>query len=328
MTKALRWGLLSTANINRAIILPLHQSSRSQLQAVASRSEETAQAYAGKWHIPRAHGSYEALLNDPEIDVIYNPLPNHLHAEWTVKALRAGKHVLCEKPLTLSLPEMESILEAAQSTGRIAAEAFMYRHHPKTLQAQRLLADGRIGRPRLLRGTFSSTFSRPDDYRWNPEQGGGALWDIGCYPLSYMRALLGQEPLEVFGWRTDGPTGVDVAFSGLLRFAQDIHAQFDCHFAAAYRTQLEVVGSEGIMTIPNPFVPGSGEEIHLRRSNNDTPEIIRVEDADPYLGEVQDMEACILDGATPRISLQDSLGNLRAILALFESARTGRPVLL
>lgn len=328
MTKILNWGLLSTANINRALIPPLQKSDRSQLQAVASRSLEAAQAYASQWNIPRAYGSYDALLAAPEVDVIYNPLPNHLHAEWTVKALRAGKHVLCEKPLTLSLPEMDSIAEAALSTGKVVAEAFMYRHHPKTLKARQLLDVGQIGEPRLLRGTFSATFSRPNDYRWNPEQGGGALWDIGCYPLSYMRALLGQEPLEVFGWREDGPTGIDIAFSGLLRFASGVQAQFDCHFAAAYRTQVEVVGTEGILTIPNPFVPGTGEEIHLRRSNNDAPKIIRVEDADPYLGEVQDMEACILDGASPRVSLQDSRGNLRVILALFESARTGRPVLL
>ncbi|MGZ9165873.1 MAG: Gfo/Idh/MocA family protein, partial [Anaerolineales bacterium] len=155
----LRWGLLSTAQINRALIKPLRASDRNQLLAVASRSMEQAESYARKWDIPRAHGSYEALLADPEVDVIYNPLPNHMHAEWTIKALHAGKHVLCEKPLVLTLQEADDIARAAKETGNIVAEAFMYRHHPKTLKVKEIVDSGVLGELQIIRGLFAATFN-------------------------------------------------------------------------------------------------------------------------------------------------------------------------
>ncbi len=159
-TKVLNWGLLSTARINRSLIPPLRASKRNHLLAVASRSQESADAYAKEWKIPRAHGSYEALLADPEIDVIYNPLPNHLHAEWTIKAIEAGKHVLCEKPLALSVDDVDAIAAAAQKHGRVVAEAFMYRHHPQTLKVQELVQSGSLGTLKLLRGSFSFVLDR------------------------------------------------------------------------------------------------------------------------------------------------------------------------
>ena len=152
--KTLHWGLLSTARINRALIPPLRVSKRNQLLAVGSRSQESADAYAREWKIPRAHGSYEALLSDPEIDVIYNPLPNHLHAAWTIKAVEAGKHVLCEKPLALSVEEVDAIQSAARNHGCVVAEAFMYRHHPQTLKVQEMVKSGSLGTLKLIRGSF------------------------------------------------------------------------------------------------------------------------------------------------------------------------------
>jgi D-xylose 1-dehydrogenase (NADP+, D-xylono-1,5-lactone-forming) len=213
MTQILRWGILSTARINKALIPPLQSSKRNKLLAVASRSQDKADAYARAKKIKRAYGSYEALLADPEIDVIYNPLPNHLHAEWTIKAVEAGKHVLCEKPLALSLDEVDAIAAAADKHGKIVAEAFAYRAHPQTLKVKEIVDSGKLGKIKMVHGSFTFVMTNPDDYRWKPEMGGGGLWDIGCYPLSYTRTVLGAEPLEVFGWQGTAPTGVDASKS-------------------------------------------------------------------------------------------------------------------
>jgi xylose dehydrogenase (NAD/NADP) len=190
-TKTLRWGLLSTARINRALIPPLQASKRSQLCAVASRSQAKADEFASQCGIPRTHNSYEALLADPEIDVIYIPLPNSLHAEWTIRAVEAGKHVLCEKPLAVSTAEVDAIIAAAQAHGKIVAEAFMYRHHPQTLKIKALVDSGAIGELRMVRGAFTFNINRPDDVRLDPQLGGGSIWDVGCYPLSFTRYVVG-----------------------------------------------------------------------------------------------------------------------------------------
>ena len=175
MDKRLNWGLLSTAKINRALIKPLNASKRTRLLAVASRSISSAEAYAREWNIPRAHGSYEALLADPEIDVIYNSLPNHLHAEWTIKALRAGKHVLCEKPFALTLAEVDAMSQAAHETGKVLAEAFMYLHHAQTLKIKEIVESGVLGKLQLIKGAFTFTLTREGNYRWMEEMGGGSI---------------------------------------------------------------------------------------------------------------------------------------------------------
>src|SRR5512133_1849587 len=212
MEKQLNWGVLSTARINRALIKPLTASKRTRLLAVASRSLSSAESYAREWKIPRAHGSYEALLADPEIDVIYNSLPNHLHAEWTIKALHAGKHVLCEKPIALTLAEVDAMTQAAKETGKVLAEAFMYRHHPQTLKAKEIVDSGALGELQLIRGAFTFTLTREGDIRSKKETGGGSIWDIGCYPISYARMIVGAEPVEVFGWQVTSAGGVDDSF--------------------------------------------------------------------------------------------------------------------
>ena len=322
----LRWGLLSTARINRALIPPLRASPRNELAAVASRSQAAADAYAQEWGIPRALGSYQALIDDPGIDVIYNPLPNHLHAEWSIRALRAGKHVLCEKPLALTLEDVDRMAAASRETGRTLAEAFMYRHHPQTLKARELARDGAIGRLQLIKGAFTFTLKKPDDYRLRPEMGGGSLWDVGCYPVSYARLVAEAEPLEVFGWQTLSPTGIDETFTGQMRFPDGVQAQFDCGFTSPYRTSIEIVGSEGAITVPEPFKPGAPGRLSLMRGEG--TETIEVDGQELYSGEVEDMADAVLLGKPPRVSLADSRGNAAAILALLESARTGRPVLV
>ncbi len=325
-SKALNWGLLSTARINRSLISPLRASKRNHLLAVASRSQESADAYAAQWKIPRAYGSYEALLSDPEIDVIYNSLPNHLHAAWTIKAVEAGKHVLCEKPLALSVDEVDAIAAAAQKHGRVVAEAFMYRHHPQTLKVQELVQGGSLGTLKLLRGSFSFELNREGDVRLDPAMGGGSIWDVGCYPISYMRTLVGAEPLEVFGWQVTGPTGIDDTFLGQMRFAGDVYAQFDSSFVIPFHTYMEIVGSEATLIVPSPFKPGLNEKIFLvREGKTDT---LKIKGQELYLGEVEDMADAVLLGKPPRISLADSRANVATIKALLESARTNGSIKL
>ncbi len=190
--KILNWGLLSTANINRALIPPLQVSKRNHLLAVGSRSQDSAEKYAKQWKIERAHGSYEAMLADPDIEVIYNSLPNHMHAEWTIKAVEAGKHVLCEKPIALSVEEVDAMQAAARKHGRVVAEAFMYRHHPQTLKVQQLVKSGSLGTLKLIRASFGFFLDRAEDIRIQPEMGGGSIWDVGCYPISYARIVAGE----------------------------------------------------------------------------------------------------------------------------------------
>ena len=322
--KVLNWGILSTARINRALIPPLQVSKRNHLLAVASRSQETADKYAREKKIQRAYGSYEALLADPEIEVIYNPLPNHLHAECTFKAVEAGKHVLCEKPLALSVDEVDTVKAASHKHGRVVAEAFMYRHHPLTLKVQEMVKDGSLGALKLVHGSFSFILSHEGDVRLYPEMGGGSIWDVGCYPISYTRTILGEEPLEVFGWQVTGQTGIDDTFVGQMRFKEDVLAQFDSSFVIPFHAFMEIVGSEGTLSIPHPFKPGENETVYLTRGEK--TETIKVKGQELYIGEVEDMADAVLLGKDTRVSLDDSRANVAVISALLESAHTGRPI--
>ena len=324
MNRTLNWGLLSTAHINHALIRPIRSSARSQLLAVASRNQPSAEAFARRNKIPRSYGSYEQLLADPEIDIVYNPLPNNLHAQWTINALRSGKHVLCEKPLALTLEDVDAVRLAARESGRLAVEAFMYRHHPQTLQVKQLVEDGAFGRLQLIKGSFTFMLDRPGNYRLVKEMGGGSLWDVGCYPVSYARFLTGAQPIEVFGRQVLGADGVDLSFFGMMRFPGDIFAQFDCGFASPFRASMEIIGSDATLNITVPFKPGRREKIYLTRGGR--VETIKINGQDLYLGEVEDLCDAIQSGTTPRLSLEDSRATTAAILALLESANAGRPI--
>ncbi len=324
--KKLRWGLLSTARINRSVIPPIRGSVRSELHAVASRDVVKAKEYAREWHIPHACGTYEELLARADIDAIYNPLPNHLHAEWSIRAAEAGKHVLCEKPLALTLDEVDRMMAAAKQNNVVIAEAFMYKHHPQTLKVLELLEQEAIGELLLVKGAFTFDLTRPDDVRWVPEWGGGSIWDVGCYPISFTRLVARAEPAEVFGWQVSSSTGVDVVFSGQMRFAGGLLAQFDCGFRAPYRTAIEIVGTKGAIELGSPFKPAGGEWIKIKRG--DRVDKIRSPEYELYRGEIEDMEGAVLDGQPPRISLESSRANVATILALLESARGGQVVRL
>jgi xylose dehydrogenase (NAD/NADP) len=318
-----RWGLLSTARINRAIIPPIQASDRHELAAVASRDRDRGEAYAREWGIPRVHDSYETLIDDPDIDAIYNPLPNALHAAWTIRAARAGKHVLCEKPLATTVADVDAIAREAKAAGVVVTEAFMYRHHPQTLRLKALVDERAIGKLRLIRSAFTFPLTRTGDVRWEPALGGGSLWDVGCYPVSIARLLAGAEPQEVFGRSRQGKEDVDEAFTGQITLGEVV-AQFDAGFRAPLRTHLEVVGTDGVITASAPFKPGP--DARLVVSRGEATDIVEVENQPLYIGELDDLADAATLGRAPRVTLADSRGNVATIVALYESARTGRPV--
>ena len=325
--RKLRWGLLSTARINRALLPPLRSSARNELTAVASRDLDRAQAYANERNIPRVFGSYEAMLADPDVDVIYNPLPNSMHTEWTIKAAQAGKHVLCEKPLANTVEEVDEITEAAKKAGVVVMEAFMYRHHPQTLKVKELVDEGAIGKLQLIRGsfTFKMPADRENDVRLNASLGGGSIWDVGCYPISYARLIADAEPIEVFGWQITGAnSSVDESFFGQMRFPNNVYAQFDCGFRTPQRTNMELVGDQGNIIVKLPFTPKLNEEIIV--TDDDEKRIITIPGEDLYLGEVENMADAILEGTAIRMSLTDSRNDVATIQALLRSAHEGKPV--
>ncbi len=332
MPEKIRWGILSTARINRSLIPPIRQSERSELVAVASRNLEKAQAYAQQWEIPVAYGSYEALLADPTIDAVYISLPNSLHCEWTVKAAAAGKHVLCEKPLVPTLAELDQIEAAAKANGVTVFEAFMYLHHPQTRALQTLVRDGKVGKVQLINSWFSFYLppEQSSNIRLNPELAGGSLWDVGVYPNSMVIALLGAAPVEVWAQQTIGETGVEVTLIGQMRFADGAAAQIASSFRMPFRWGTEIIGDAGILTVPSPWKPGAdGTATHVIFTPRDgEPETLTFPAINPYLCEVQAMEACILDGAAPVVPLSMSRDFLRSVLALYQSAESGKLVKL
>jgi len=294
--------------------------------AVASRDPARAAAYAHEWGIPRSFGRYEEMLADDEIDVVYNPLPNGLHAEWTIRAARAGKHVLCEKPLAITVEEVDAIAEAARQAGVVIAEGLMYRHHTLTREVKAMVERGTLGELRVVRGCFTFPLTREADVRLDPTLGGGCLWDLGVYPISYARLMTGTEPLEAFGWQTLGPTGVDVDFAAQLRFPANVVLQCDTGFRAAFRRDVEIVGSEASLFVPNPFKPGPSEPVHLVRGEDRQTIQVAGSEAHLYLGEVEDLADAVLLARKPAVSLADSRGTVAAVVALLASAREGRPV--
>jgi predicted dehydrogenase len=322
--KKLRWGLLSTAHINRSVIPAIRHSPRSELVAVASRKQRTGEEYAKEWNIPRSYGSYEALLDDPDINVIYISLPNHLHAEWSVKCAAAGKHVLCEKPLALSTREVDRIIAATREHRVVIAEAFMYRHHPQTLKVLELLKQHVIGDILVVKGTFTFHLTRPGDVRLRPEMGGGSIWDVGCYPVGYTRLIAGAEPVEVSGWQVHGPSGVDEVFVGQMRFANGLLAQIESGFRSPFRTSMEIIGTAGTILLKKPFKPADDNWIEIKY--DDRAETVEAPGQELYLGEIEDMENAALDGTPQRVSLEDSRGNVALIKALLESAKNGELV--
>jgi predicted dehydrogenase len=316
----MRLGLLSTANINRAIIAGAAKTGRVDVVAVASRDAGRADAYAAEHGIATAHGSYEALLADPGVEAVYISLPNGLHHEWTMHALAAGKHVLCEKPYTRHPDEAEEAFDAAEAAGLVLAEAFMYRHHPQTAKVARLVADGAIGRLCAVKATFTFPLHDLSDVRALPELDGGALMDVGCYCVSGIRLLAG-EPEHVRGEQVTGTTGIDMAFHGTLRCAGDVVGQFEATFRSPQRQSLEAVGEDGVLVVEAPWRVDWGGSVTLRRDGE--TELVEVAEADAYTLELENLADAIEGRAPALLGRADAIGQARAIDALYRSAESG-----
>jgi D-xylose 1-dehydrogenase (NADP+, D-xylono-1,5-lactone-forming) len=319
VTSPVKWGIVSTADINRKVIPGAHASEKVDLVAVASRDQARADAYAREWEIPRAYGSYEALLDDPEIEAVYISLPNTMHAEWSIKALEAGKHVLCEKPFTRHSDEIAASFDTAERTGRLLSEAFMYRHNPQTKRLVELVARGAIGELRMIRSTFSYGLYDVENIRLRTDVEGGALMDVGCYCVSGSR-LLGGEPVAVHGEAWTGPSGTDWAFAGLLRFPDDVVATFDCGTALPERDELEAIGSEGSLFLDDPW-HCVHPVIELRR--NGAVERIELEPQDSYRLELENVSDAVRGEAELLLGREDALGQARTLEALHDDASGG-----
>ena len=324
MTSVVNWGIVSTADINRQVIPGAHASEKVELVAVASRDQARADAYAHEWEIPRAYGSYEAMLADPDIEAVYISLPNTLHAEWSMKALEAGKHVLCEKPFTRHPEEVTAAFDTADRTGRLLTEAFMYRHNPQTKRLAELVAEGAIGELRLVRSAFSYSLYDFDNIRLQTGVEGGALMDVGCYNVSGSR-LLGGEPTRVWGEAWYGPSGTDWVFTGTMRFPGEVIATFDCGTAMTGRDELEAIGSEGSLFLDDPW-HCANPAIELRRE--DGVERIEIAREDSYRLELENLSDAIRGEAPLLLGREDALGQARVLEALHASATSGAPVSL
>ncbi len=319
----LRLGILSTAGINRLVLAGARESDRVDVTAVASRDLARAEVYGREWDIERAYGSYEELLADPELDAVYNPLPNSMHVDWSIRALEAGKHVLCEKPLSRRPEDVERAFEVAEREGRLLSEAFMYRHNPQTARLKELVDGGRIGELRVVRAAFSFTVGDPANIRLAADLDGGALMDVGCYCVSGSRLLAG-EPERVFGTSVD-EAGVDTVFAGTLEFPGDVIAQFDCGFTLPMRDELDVVGSEGSIFLDDPWHCRK-PVIEVRREEG--VEEIALEPVNSYRLELENLADAVEGKAELLLGREDSLAQARAIDALYRSAGSGMAVSL
>jgi predicted dehydrogenase len=318
-----RWGILGTARINRRLVPAFHASSRSRLCAIASRNLARATAQARQYAIPKALQGYQALLDDSSIDAVYVPLPNTEHVPWTLAAIAAGKHVLCEKPLALDPHDVDRIAAAAAAAGVAVEEGFMYRHEPQTARIVSLVRDGAIGSVRAIVSGFTFLLEGDGNIRLNAALGGGALWDVGVYPVTCAQLIAGHEPKIAVGTAHWTNSGVDDEFMGLLRFGEGLTANVYAGFRAEYRTWLEVIGSSGALTVPNPFRPGPLEVLELERGGK--VERIEVQGSPMiFVRQVEDFEARILDGAPAVVTLDESRRTAATIAALYASARENR----
>jgi len=327
--RLLRWGVLSTARIARNKVIPgMRASSRTEVLAIASRDLAQAQATAKALGIPRAYGSYEELLADPDIDAVYVPLPNHLHRTWTIAAARAGKHVLCEKPLAMSAAEAQEMVDACREAGVVLMEAFMYRLHPSWVAVRDLVASGRIGTLRAVDSWFSYFNDDPANIRNIREYGGGALYDIGCYSVNLSRMLFGDEPTAVAASVVRDPAGgVDILTSGLLTFAAGT-ATFGCATRLEPDQRVHVYGTKGRIEVEIPFnIPPDLPTRVFVTAGGDPPvapatEVLEFPPADQYGVQADRFAAAVLDGAPVPTDPDDAVANLRVIERLFAAAGT------
>lgn len=324
----LNWGILSTARIGLRVIPAIQASSNGQVLAISSRNLAAARRVAGELGIPRAYGSYEALLDDPDVQAIYNPLPNNLHREWTIRAAEKGKHVLCEKPLALNAAEADEMIAACQQHRVLLMEAFMYRFHPQMIRVKEIVESGILGPVQIIRAAFTFLLTDLNNIRMQPALGGGSLMDVGCYGVNVARFITGAEPVEVQAMAHFGPASqVDETLAGLLRFPAGEIALIDCGFRSGFRQSVEIAGSAGKIEIAKPFLPGTNPaQILLTRAEQ--TETIVIPGTNHYQLMAEHFADCVQTGQPLRYPPGDGRNNMRVIDALYEAARTRQPIRL
>ena len=311
-----RWGILGPGSIAARFMRNAREAAHAEVVAVGSRTPERAAAFAATFGISRAHASYEALLDDAAVDAVYIGLPNSLHHPWTMRALAAGKHVLCEKPYSRHPAEVAEAFDAADAAERVLMEAFMWRHTPQARRFVELLPE--VGRLQAIRASFSFRIEDQADVRLTADLDGGSLMDVGCYSVSGARLVAGSEPLRVLGEQTLASSGVDMTFAGLLRFPDEVIATITSGFTSD-DASLEAVGDASILVMRSPW---QGKARALWLGDREIP----VTPVDPYPLELENMSAAILGEAEPLLGREDALGQARAIAALYESATSGAAV--
>lgn len=319
----LRWGVLSTAKIGRTLVIPAMQDAqRCEVVAIASRDATVARRVADDLSIERAYGSYDALLADADIDAVYIPLPNHMHADWVIAAARQGKHVLCEKPIALSVAEATTMVTACAEAGVILREAFMYRYQPTWQAVLHLIGEGDIGDITGVDSFFSYFNDDPSNIRNVLEYGGGALMDIGCYPIHLSRLLMGGEPTQITAsTRRDPTTGVDTYVAAILEFGDRI-ATFACSTRVEPDQRVDIYGTTGRVSIEIPFNPPADQPTRftLTRDGGSKSQIFEFEASNHYSLQAEAMAAAILDGDSLQDSGADVLGNIAVIERVFAAA--------
>ncbi len=328
MPDKIRWGILSTANIGRRALVPaLHNAGNGELVAVASRDLGKARAYADELNIPRAYGSYEALLADPEIDAIYNPLPNDGHATWSIQAAAAGKHVLCEKPLASDAAEAEEMVKAFKAHDRLLAEAFMYRFHPRTRRVLEMVQNGAVGHIQQIGSAFTFRLRNDANIRLEGKLAGGSIMDVGCYAVGVMRLMTGEEPVAVNAFAHYNQRGADEMAVGTLVFPSGALGHFDCGMRAQGGQWYDIRGSDGRIFVEDAFVAPKDKPCLIRYWRGDQYEEIEFAPVDQYQLMAEDFGDAILNNRPPLFPAEDGVAAMRLMDSLRESAQANRDVM-
>lgn len=326
--RKVRFGIIGSANIAKRSVIPgIIESDTAEVVGIASRNEDKAKVFAEQFDIPKTYGSYEALLEDDNIDAVYIPLPNHLHREWTIRAAEAGKHVLCEKPLALNAEQAQEMVDACEDEGVVLIEAFMYRCHPRYDRMKAIIASGEIGDVRGIHGTF--TFNNAKDannVRYRRDMGGGSIYDVGCYPISAARLILGCEPeaVTVQAFHSPDHDHVDMMASGLIEFPTHTALTFDCGMWAASRNTLEILGTDGRIEVPYAFLGDA--DFTVITKNEVRQETFPA--LNPYALQADSFGRCVLQGEKSPFDSLDSVNNMRVIDACLQSAAERTRVVL
>jgi len=327
MTETIRWGILSTANIGAKRVIPaIQRSNNGVVAAVASRNLEKAQTFAATHQIPAAYGSYEDLLADENIDAIYIPLPNNLHAEWAIQCAEAGKPTLCEKPLAINADQAQGMVDTFKERGVLFAEAFMYRFHPQNQRVRQMIEQGAIGDVLMMSATFSFAIreGNEDNIRLQKDLAGGALMDVGCYCINSMRFIIGENPVRGVAYADFGAVhDVDERITALLEFPGGAMGHLDASLRAQHAHTYEVRGTKGRIQLPQSYVPeySTGKPVTIHYWQGSSYESIEIPATDQYQLMVEDFADALLQGRPPRFDPQDAVENMRVIDMLLQSAR-------